>query len=428
MVASDVPAPGRRFNVGSRQLRQLGGRAGWNLADQVVSSGTNLVLSLLVARQLSVEGFGAFAIALTIYSFLIGAARALITQPLVVRYAAAGNAEFARAARSAAGAATLLGLASGAVTVTAGLVIGGSVGSSLICIGVFLPGLLLQDTWRLVFFAQGRPSAAFVNDLVWCGVQFAAVFAFISLGHRSASAMLIGWGGAALLAAIAGIAQFGGRPQLRASVPWMRKQKDLLGYYAAGFFFVMGTNQVTMLLIGGFGGLADVGALRAAIVVLGPLNIAGYSLSAFAVPELSRRHLGREAAIKAALAISGLMVLGDLVWGLALLAIPDHLGVALLGDSWLPAQAVLPASLLGLVAIGTGFGANLVMVAHGYAKDSFWTSALLAPGFLVFGLTGLHYWGAVGAAFGLSLAQCIVVPVVWWRVLVRLRSEAVRLP
>ncbi|MGY2078781.1 hypothetical protein [Modestobacter sp. SYSU DS0657] len=388
-----------------------------------MSSGTNLVLSLLVARSLSADGFGAFAVAFTIYSFLIGAGRALISQPLVVRYTSASSDEFHQASRSATGAATLLGLASGVVTGVSGLLLGGAVGASLVAIGVLLPGLLLQDMWRAVFVADGRPSAAFVNDLVWGVVQFAAVGIFLVLDQRSAPAMLVGWGGAALVAAVLGGFQFRGHPQVRSSIAWLIRQRDLLGYYAASFLSVMGANQITMLLIAGLGDPADVGALRAAQVVLGPLNLAGYSLSAFALPEMARRRLTGRRAIKVAAALSGVMVLADLVWGLTLVFLPDQWGVLLLGDSWSNAQDVLPATLLGVVAIGFGFGASTLLVARGFAKETFWISSLLAPGFLVFGLLGLHLGGAPGAALGLSLAQCLVAPLTWWRVLVLMRRE-----
>lgn len=403
--------------------RQLVGRASWNLADQIMSSGTNLVLTLLIARELTSDGFGAFAVAFTIYSFFIGASRSLIAQPLVVRYTSVGDEAFRQASRAAAGAATVLGSVAGLITAVSGLVIGGALGASLGTIGVLLPGLLLQDMWRAVFVAEGRPAAAFVNDSIWGIIQFAAVGVFLLTGEDNAPAMIIGWGGAALVAAVVGGYQFQGHPRPRASYTWLKAQKDLLGYYAAGFFSVMGANQITMLLIAGIGDPADVGALRAAQTVLGPLNLVGYSLSAFALPEISRRQLGGRVAIKVAAGLSGIMILADLLWGGVLIFLPDRIGVALLGDSWSTAQEVLPATLLGIVAIGSGLGATMLMIARGFAKEIFWINSLLAPGFLIFGLTGLQLWGAQGAALGLSLAQCVVAPVAWWRVIVLMRRE-----
>lgn len=407
-----------------QQVRSLAGRAGWNMADQVVSSGTNLLLTFLVARALTADGFGAFAMAFTVYAFLISAARSLISQPLVVRYVSGEAVRFRAAARSATGATTLLGLASGLVTAATGFLLGGALGAALVSIGIFLPGLLLQDMWRMVFVAEGRPAAALLNDVVWAVVQLAAVATFIAVDLQSASAMLVGWGGAAGVAAVVGCLQFKAGPHLGSSLRWLARQRDLLGYYAASFFSVMGASQLTMLLIGTLGEPADVGALRAAAVVLGPLNLLGYSLSAFAVPEVSRRQLTGSTAVKVGVAISAVMVFADVVFGGVLLALPEWLGQELLGDSWASAQAVLLPSLLAVVAVGVGFGSTIIMQARGFAKDAFWTSAVLAPAFPLFGLLGLHLGQAWGAAVGLALAQWIVVPVSWWRVLVRLRQEA----
>jgi O-antigen/teichoic acid export membrane protein len=407
----------------AKPVRLLAGRAGWNVADQLVSSGTNVALSLLVARSLTTDGFGAFSVAFTVYSFLIAANRALIFQPLVVRYTSAAPDDYRAAAGAAAGATTVLGLLAGSATALLGLALGAILGSSLLCIGILLPGLLLQDMWRLIFMAEGRPAAAFANDSVWGVVQFAAVGAIVARHHQSAPALILGWGGAALAAALFGIHQFQARPQLGGSFRWFWRQRDLLGYYGAGFLTVMGANQITLLLIAALGAPADVGALRAAAVVLGPLNIAGYSMSAFALPEVSRRQLKGAQAIKVGIAISGVMLLADAAWGAALLGMPDGVGVKLLGDSWANAQSVLPASLFGLTAIGATLGATIVMTARGFARDTFWTTAVLAPGLLLFGLTGLQLSGAPGAAAGLALAQWLVTPLVWWRVLALLRRE-----
>ncbi len=415
-VLDRIPARGQG-------LRKLAGRAGWNLADQVVSSATNMLLAVLAARALTVDGFGAFSVAFTIYSLLISAGRSLISRPLTVRYAAASREGYRTAAQAALGATLVLGVVSGVVVAAVGLGMGGDLGTALLCMGILLPGLLLQDMWRMVFITEGRPQAAFVNDLVWGVVQVGLVAGFIALDRQSAVTLLAAWGGAALVVAVLGGFQFRGRPRVLASGPWVYAQRDLLVYYFASFITVMGANQVALLLIAGLGDVSDLGALRAAQVVLGPLNLLGYALTAFAVPEMARRQLTGRRAIRVSVALSGFLVLADLVWGAILVFLPDSAGEALLGDSWSTAQEVLPASLLGLVAIAVGFGANNLMVARGFAKETFLINCMLAPGFIVFGVLGLEWGGAPGAALGLSLAQVVVAPAMWWRVLVLMRRR-----
>ena len=46
----------------------------------------------------------------------------------------------------------------------AAAVLGGTAGAAFFALGLTLPGLLLQDSWRYSFFALGRGSQAFLND------------------------------------------------------------------------------------------------------------------------------------------------------------------------------------------------------------------------------------------------------------------------
>ena len=66
------------------------------------------------------------------------------------------------------GTAACVGLVAGVCVLIASLLLHGttSVRPSSPS-GLTLPGLLLQDSWRFAFFALGRGSQAFLNDLVW---------------------------------------------------------------------------------------------------------------------------------------------------------------------------------------------------------------------------------------------------------------------
>ena len=51
----------------TRTVRSAAGRLSWGLADQAVSSMTNLLVGLVVARSLSVAEFGMFSLAWVTY-------------------------------------------------------------------------------------------------------------------------------------------------------------------------------------------------------------------------------------------------------------------------------------------------------------------------------------------------------------------------
>ena len=80
-----------------RRRRQPGRRLGWGLADQAMSSLTNVAVSIYVARELGAAQFGAFSLAYVTYAFALNASRGLATDPLMVRFSGADLADVAAA-------------------------------------------------------------------------------------------------------------------------------------------------------------------------------------------------------------------------------------------------------------------------------------------------------------------------------------------
>ena len=64
-------------------------RFGWGLADQLLSSATNFLLAVLIARTVGARDLGAFSVAYATFTFSLGAVRAIAAELLVVRHSAA---------------------------------------------------------------------------------------------------------------------------------------------------------------------------------------------------------------------------------------------------------------------------------------------------------------------------------------------------
>lgn len=400
-------------------LRQ---RAGWTLGDQVLSSGTNAALSIVIARSVDASGFGAFSVAFVAFSFLIGLSRATVTDPLIVRFSSAG-ADLAHAGRRAAGTALVLGAVAGLVSGAAALLLGGQVGAALLGLSFVLPGLLVQDAWRQLFFAAGRPRAATVNDAVWAASQVVLIGGVLVLDRTSVFALTVAWGAAASVAALAGALQAGGAPHPRASWAWLREHRDLNVHLAAGYALNMGAVHVTMALVGVIGGLTAVGALRAAQVLLGPLQVLFAGATSFALPLLSRRAAQDVPGVRRpALLVSALAAMAATGWLVVLLLLPDALGQQLLGDSWDTARQVLPAVGAMMVLIAGVTGATLALKALSIGGRLLTATLVQAPLILVLGCTGAYLDGARGAALGLAVAHVGGFAVQWsgvWRVTAR---------
>lgn len=405
-------------------------RASWNLVDQVIHSGTNAALTFLIARSVSSADFGGFGVAFTVFALIIGVSRAASTSPLSVRFTTVPAEDFKRAAGAGVGTAFTLGVVCGLGCLVAGAVVGGAAGEALVALGVVLPGLLCQDAWRLVFFAESRPRAAVVNDSVWAVTQLGAVGALVLGDFESIGPLVLVWGLSAAAAALLGLRQSGVRPRPFAAKAWMSRHRDLTGYLLAEFVTVQGGQQTAMLVIASVGTLEAIGALRGAQVLLGPTTILAIGMYTFALPEFSRRRasLSVRGWMRGGLALSLSVTSVALAWGLLFLFAPDAVGESLLGDSWIGTKSVLLASIVGQAGATIVIGPSTMLYAMDRARVTVRVHAVLAVLILGLGIGGVYVGGAEGAAWGFALAFWAVVPA-WWvlvhreaRGLVRLRA------
>ena len=425
---ADGPAdglPARRAG-----LRRLAGRAGWNLTDQLLSAVTNVVLTFVVARTVNDEDrFGAFSTALLIFYLLIGVERALVGQVMGIRHSDVPADRMRGVAADGLGTIATLGVAAGALVALAGWIIGGLVGPPLIAVGVVMPGLLLQDTCRMIFFAQAMPKLAAANDAVWAVVQFSVIGLLIATGQANPWSLVLAWGGAALVCVGLALLQLRVLPRPRAGAAWCREHRDLVGYLLPETLLTSGGLQATTLVTGKIVGVRGVGSFGGAQRLLGPLGMVGAAVMTFAMPEISRRKsLSARTRWRFAVALSVLMTVVSLMYVAALLLLPDSVGQTLFKASWHGVRSVLlPMGLFSTVA-GACLGPALVIIAMGRARQTFWLTVLEAPLVLTLMPVGALLDGAPGAAWGQFVAQAIQLPFWFWQLHRVLRMPAPTAP
>lgn len=413
---STRPRPGWR-RIPPSKVR----RAGWNVADQALSALTNVVLSFIVARNVDADGFGAFSVAFLVFSLLIGAERSLVGGPLSMRHSHEDRALQHLTVRPALGTSLAMALVVSLGSLVAGLAIGGVLGPTLIALAAVLPFLILQDTARMAFFAWARPRDATINDAAWAVVQFGLVAVVVAADRATPATMVLCWGAGAAVASVVGMVQLRGWPTICGVGDWIRRHRDLMGFLMLEYLVGVGAFQGGLLLIGGALGVSDIGALRAAQVLIGPIGILSTAAMSFGVPEVARRTCLPGATMRIAAAASGVLVAVTALYSAVILLIPDSLGEALLGDTWTGASAVLLPVALGSVVAGGKLGPAIFTYGLGLARKTIRLVSLLAVLAVVFMAIGAQLAQATGLAWGLALAQAVVMP--WWFLLLR---QAVR--
>jgi O-antigen/teichoic acid export membrane protein len=410
--------------------RKVAQRFGWGLADQAMCSVSNAAVSFYVARELGATKFGAFSLAYVTYSFALTASRGLATDPFLVRFSGTDLVTWRRAAAECTGTALVTGLVTGACALLAALLLHGEPRLAFLALGLTLPGLLLQDSWRYSFFALGRGGRAFLNDTIWTLTLVPPLLILRITHSNSVFWLMSAWGIAAAFAACIGPLQARVIPKPAKAWNWLAKHRDLGFRYLAENAANGGAGQLRTYALGLMAGLAAVGYVQAAALLMGPFLVIFLGMSLVTVPEATRvlRHSPGHLRLYCALVGAGMAVLA-LIWGLALLvALPKGLGALLLGkELWRPAsRLVLPYtfSVMGFCLIG---GASAGLHALGVAKRSLRAMIIASVIYLGCNLTGAYLDGAAGTVRGAALATWVGAVVWWWQLHLAMR-ESDRIP
>ncbi|MFC8244090.1 MATE family efflux transporter [Streptomyces chartreusis] len=392
--------------------RAFAGRLSWGLADQAASSISNFAVGIYVARSLGVTAFGVFSLAWVTYGVVLNVSRGLATDPLVVRFSGVSDTDWRGAVARSSGTALGVGAAIGAACLVVGLALGGQVGPAFACLGVMLPGLLLQDAWRYAFFAAGTGRKAFVNDVVW-GVALVPAMV-LAARAGSVAAFVLAWGASATVAAGYGYVQSGILPRTAQARAWLREQRDLGYRYLVENVSLSGASQLRAYGLGAIVGVGAVGAVRGAELLLGPFLAVLMGLSLVTVAEAARvlrrapDRLGRFCLL-----LGGGQAVAALLWGGALLLMPDRLGELVLGDVWHSAAQLIVPVTLGVAGAGLGTGAAAGLRALAAARRSLRCQLFASACYVAGGLGGAALAGTVGSAWGVATAT-LAASAVWW--------------
>lgn len=409
---------------------RLARRVGWGVADQAVSSVTNFALVLLVAHSLGAVPFGAFSLAYVTYGFALNLSRGIASYPLQVRFSDVSAQRWRQGVADCSATALATGIAAGACVLAVAAFLRGDTKVALAALGLTLPGLLLQDSWRYSFFVARRGGQAFLNDSVWAVTQIPAMLLLHASGTRNVFWFVLAWGGAANVAAVAGPLQARVWPSLNGVGRWLTEHRDLGGRYAAANLISGVATQARSTILLALLGLAAVGYVQAATTLMGPFMVVFYGIGLVTIPE-AVRVLGRaprRLPLFCTIVASGLSV-GVLIWGgLLLLVLPHGLGNLALGSIWHPTYPLVLPVTLALVGQAFASGASSGLAALGAAKRELRASTIGSVVFLVCVVFGPLAGGVMGTMIGGAIAAWVGAAVFWWELRGEGRERGLVLP
>ena len=389
------------------------GRAGGALVDQVLSSGTQLLLIVLVARNADPTTFGAVSVALIVHGLLMGLVRAGVGEIVLLRCRADLSA-VRREACSGLFVALLAGLVSAFCLAAVGVAIGGEVGPFLLLMALAAPFVYTQDVLRSVAYGEGRVDQAVLVDGVWMVVQVGVSAVLVVAGDATPTGLVLAW---VLGAAVAALTVGPYRrmwPRPVAVRRWWAEERARSSGFIADFLVSNGMWQAAFLLLGVFMPLGELGALRVAIVAVSPLANLMAGVRSLVLANLAGLRDRPALALRRAAQVGVCLAAAGTAYGIALVLLPDRWGAALFGETWAEA-----ATFVGIVAVSevvrlpTFAAIDLVKVLGApldLVRTRLTSSTGVVTGLLIGGIVGGPPGAAVGTTIGYTLSG-----VVWWR-------------
>jgi O-antigen/teichoic acid export membrane protein len=306
--------------------------------DQVLSSLSNVIVSLGVVRATGTVGLGRYTVAFSIYLIVLGFNRALIAEPFLTTPRSGSHDIDGAQARNALGSSLVF--ATGCALPIALL---GSVWhtQTLLVLAMSLPFLCGQDLLRYVAMWRLEPSEACILDGAWVLVSLVAFPFLRSVSIGSAVGL---WALGSAVGLFIGIRRMGLRPAgPRSSFAWWTANgRRLGGYLAIESVAYTASTQLIIIAIAITVGEGALGALRSAQIVLAPASLLVVAFNFFSLPRFVEH---RPTPRIVFLAMSGAGLIALLVTT-ATLALPHSLIARVLSakGAWSIALA-LPLSL-----------------------------------------------------------------------------------
>ncbi len=393
----------------ARPVRRLLLRGPLGVLSQGLSSVSNLVLGLSIARASTPAEYGAWAVAYTGYAVSLHFTRAVASTPLMLTGDASRRVS-SKDVSGGLGASILVGLLGGTVMlVIAAAVMGASqsLAIAFLSFGLGLPLLLFNDMLRYVFFRDARPAGAALMDLVWLVTQGLGLVYLERTNQLSLASGTIGWVVAATVATGVGLAWLRVLPRLRSTRDFLREQRGVSARLVIDSSLTAVSSYLVPSMVAAISGLAAAGALRAGQTLMGGVSIVVMGLTPVLTLE-SRRALERGLR-GTSIMWRWSLVLGVVsgLYGILVLFLPDSLGRELVGKSWVGASALLLPLVIQTVTRGPYTSGPVLMKAMGDLNGLIRLRVHTSVPSLACPAVGAVIAGAPGAAWGLLVGALI---------------------
>lgn len=376
------------------------------MIDQVFSSASNGVFTFAVAVASTTQLFGEIALMITALVAILGAQRGALGTPLLLK-----SNQTTEQIRREGSFALLAGLAIGCTAFGAMAILGYGAGLPAVLLAVSAPIVLCQDILRYVLIADGRPQSA----AIWDGVWFLGTFSLLAsawLKLATVPWLIGGWAGFGLVALTGMALNLRIMPRLEGFARWARAGWRHRIRYGIEAGLEQTTVFLVLAMVAAILSPAATAALRGATVLLAPIAILASSLQLIVISESTRSSAQPRTVWWAALRwLAGITTLA-VAGGAVLCSLPVRVGAYVLGQSFGPAQHVLPVVVVEYCATSVALALAVFLKTFNLSLQAMrFKSASMAVMLVASTCAALLFHSARGVAVGLAVGTILAASV-----------------
>jgi hypothetical protein len=320
---------------------------------------------LYAAHVLGPREFAVLALVQVGYVIALGVFRSLFSSvALVSDFARQPTFRHLGAVDAVAGSSALLCLTSSLLLPLLTSVSPGQLIFAMTGVGV----ALIQDSVRLTSIATRRARDAALNDLCWL-VAVVVALALCQLSAQPSAWTIAGaWAWASLAGLVVGVVTTGWRPDARRGLSFVRYKPRLSAAFLVEWTLNQGSATLATYGIGLFGGALAVAGIRAASLVLGPLNVLFSGMQLALLPlAVAARERNLQSVARMLRWASIVLCSAAIGWAVAILLLPDEFLRFAVGRQVEGVRTYMPPLAAGFAVTGlaTGYITGLRVLREG---------------------------------------------------------------
>jgi O-antigen/teichoic acid export membrane protein len=406
--------PGRLFH----KLISWTPKGGLTLLDHAFITGSNFVISILLARWLSPGEYGAYAVAYAVLTLVIMLYQALLVEPMSIF----GASTYRQRLRGYVKSLLLIHLfAALAILFSVGIAAeislrlgqGNGLPGALLGVALGAPCILLLSLVRRTFYLELSPAPAMGGATLYCVLALGGLYLIYRWHWVSPMSALLLMGFGALIGSAVLLIRQNFRLPKGLAAPSLRETWSCHRHYGqwalAGAAMMWIPAYIFYPLLGSFSGVAQAGELKALMNFSAPLFQVQVGSSSLLLPYAARALDGKNWTAAALLMrrITWLCLAGGIVYWSLLLLFQGTAFRLLYSGKYAEVAYLLPVVALGSVSCAAFMGPATALRSMKHPDTVF--SAVCISGCIAFafGVPATWAFGIRGAVWAMALSETL---------------------